>query len=362
MQTDPYVWKGPLDSLLAYGLSGLFKGWGLAPEDAIAVWSVLAGVIFVAAAGSIARTLGRDRREAWVYLTALLASGSSLLWFGHVENYSLVTAASVASTALALAYLRGRVPLWSVGVTAGAAAAFHPQAAFGFAGLLALVDWSGLRQGKPGRWLRQGLELGISGAVVPALTVIALLGLGVPLPGGGGNGTGAPGGEMQIFWMPWEALAPQRLWDALVNLWLAAPLLPWLAVGIGLALFSPRPTLLGTRPTLLGARPTLLGARLRRDRTFAYFTLAGLGMLAYHFSFQNELARPRDWDLFAIVGPYVTLWGLWGWSSMHNAQSPMHVGKPIPNPQSLSPNPQSPISTPGSGSPLPSSSPWPGSA
>lgn len=310
LQTDPYVWKEPLDSLLAYTLSGFFKNWGLPPENAIALWSVLAGVLFLGAAGKIAALLGPDRREEWRYFLALLASGSTLLWFGHVENYSLVTAVSVASTALALAHLRGRVPLWSVGLVAGAAAALHPQAAFAFAGLLVLMDWSALRQRNWRPWLRQGIELGISGAIVPILTVVIMLALGVPLPGGGGGGQGVPGGETQFFWMPWEALAPARLWDALVNLWLVAPLLPLLIGGIVMALRSPR---------------------LRRDPIFAYLTLAGLGMLAFHFSFQNELARPRDWDLFAIVGPYITLWGMWG---MHNAQWTMPNGGMAPNPQS----------------------------
>ncbi len=317
LQTDPYVWKEPLDSLLAYMLSGFFKNWGLPPENAIALWSVLAGVLFLVAAGKIAGLLGRDRGEEWRYFLALIASGSALLWFGHIENYSLVTAVSVASTALALAHLRGQVPLWSVGLVAGAAAALHPQAAFAFGGLLVLMDWSALGRGKWQIWLRQGVELGISGAIVPVLTVVIMFALGVPLPGSGGGGgaAGIPGGETQLFWMPWEALAPARLWDALVNLWLVAPLLPLLIVGIVMALRAPR---------------------LRRDPIFAYLTLAGLGMLAYHFSFQNELARPRDWDLFAIVGPYITLWGVWG---MHNAQWPMHNGaatpqSPIPNPQS----------------------------
>ncbi len=314
LQTDPYVWKEPLDSLLAYTLSGFFKNWGMPPENAIALWSVLAGVLFWGRRGKIAGLLGRDRREEWHYFLALLATGSTLLWFGHIENYSLVTAASVGSTALALAHLRGRVPLWSVGLVAGAAAALHPQAAFAFGGLLVLMDWSALRRGEWQPWLRQGIELGLSGAIVPVLTVVIMLALGVPLPGGGGGAAGVPGGETQLFWMPWEALAPARLWDALVNLWLVAPLLPLLIVGIITALRTPR---------------------LRQDRTFAYLALASLGMLAFHFTFQNELPAPETGDLFAIVGPTITLWGLYG---MANGEWRMANG--LPNPQSPIPNPQ----------------------
>ena len=65
--------------------------------------------------------------------------GSSQLWFGHVENYSLVTAFSMVATALALGYLAGKRPLWGVGLAAGAALSAHPQAIFTFPALLLLL-------------------------------------------------------------------------------------------------------------------------------------------------------------------------------------------------------------------------------
>ena len=51
-----------------------------------------------------------------------------------------------------------------------------------------------------------------------------------------------------------------------------------------------------------------------------YLTGLAAGLLIYHFTFQNDLPRPRDWDLFAIVGPGVTLWGLYRWE-MHAQKS-----------------------------------------
>ena len=52
------------------------------------------------------------------------------------------------------------------------------------------------------------------------------------------------------------------------------------------------------------------------------------GLLVYNFSFQNELPRPRDWDLFAIVGPGVTLWGLYAWLQRNDAGGPDQPGVP----------------------------------
>ncbi len=284
--------------MLAYTLSGFFKNWGMPPENAIALWSVLAGVLFLGAAGKIAGLLGRDRREEWHY------PGPA----GHRQHPALVWAhrkLQPAGVALALAHCADGFPSGPWGWWPGPLA-LHPQAAFAFGGcwfdgLVALrrklAALAAPRHGTGPQWgHRARLDRGDHA------------GSGRPLPGGGGGAAGVPGGETQLFWMPWEALAPARLWDALVNLWLVAPLLP------------------PDRRHHHGPAPP----RLRQDRTFAS-PLASLGMLAFHFTFQNELPRPRDWDLFAIVGPTITLWGLYG---MANGEWRMANGPilPIPTP------------------------------
>jgi hypothetical protein len=99
-------------------------------------------------------------------------------------------------------------------------------------------------------------------------------------------------GDPQLFFTGSQVLAPAHLWDALNNLWLVAPLSPlWLGVGLR-ALWQPVIT---------------------RDRTFRFLTGVAAGLLFYHFTFQNDLPRHQDWDLFAIVGPGLTLWGLYTW-------------------------------------------------
>jgi len=40
---------------------------------------------------------------------------------------------------------------------------------------------------------------------------------------------------------------------------------------------------------------------------------AAAGVMVYFFTFQNDLPRPRDWDLFAVAGPPLTLWGVLTW-------------------------------------------------
>jgi len=287
LRDNPYIWKEPLDSLLEYGMTAAVRPFGLGPDRAIAFMSVLAGGVFVAATWAAARWLTTHLLRRVVIAVALLASGASLLWFGHVENYSWATALAFATVVLAVGALQNRAPLWIVGVTGGAAVSFHPQAAFVLPALLVLL--------RRDRWPRQVTALTLSGLVAPVATVLMLRSLGAPLPTMNGGFAGDP----QLFWTPLQALAPAQLADGLQNLWLIAPLWPfWIAGGaVGMV-------------RLWGAGR---GARGEDGRTFLLLSVAAVGMLCYFFAFQNDLPRPRDWDLFAIVGPPLTLWGVYAW-------------------------------------------------
>ncbi len=293
LTSDPYIWKEPLDSLVAYTVTGWLRSIGSSPAVAEALMSVAAGVLYVAAVLYVAGQLSKVRsdldqpnkpyHQSNFYIVGLLALGSSQLWFGHVENYSLVTATSFATVALAVGYLTERVPLCLVGLLAGCSVSFHPQAAFALLALFLLL--------KPRQWIRQIFILGVSGLIVPLLTVASMRLLGVPWP----DLANGYAGDHQLFFTFAQILAPAHWWDAWNNLWLVAPLAPlWIGVGIW-ALFHPA---------------------LWRDQIFRYLTGVATGWLVYHLSFQNDLPRHQDWDLFAIVGPGVTLWGLYTWSRL----------------------------------------------
>lgn len=299
LRTDPYIWKEPLDSLSAYTFTAFVQRWQWSPTTAIALLSVLAGIVYVAAVIAIVRFLATTRRQQFSYGIALLALGSSQLWFGHLENYSLVTAAAFGMMALAVGYTKGQVGLGWVGLAAGLALSFHPQALFAMPALLLLLERR--------RWQRHLLVLGSSALVAPTMTVILLWLAGAPLPLFNQGYAGDP----QLFWTLRQAVAPQQLLDALNNLWLVAPLFPlWLVVGImGLS------------------RQTV-----RRDRLFRYLGGVTVGLLVYHFAFQNDLPRWRDWDLFAIVGPGLTLWGIYSWWALAATARAPHMAAIVGQP------------------------------
>jgi hypothetical protein len=293
LQSDPYVWKEPLDSVLAYRMTALLRSFGQPPEVAIALLSVIAGVIYSAAVLWVAAVLGKTASERLWYIVGLFAIGSSQLWFGHIENYSWVTAVATLAVALAVGYLQGRNPLWPVGLTAGLAVSLHPQAAFILPALWVLL--------KRGEWPRQVTVLASTGLVGPLLTGLGLALAGVPWP----DFTNGYAGDPQLFLTPRQVLAPQQLADAFNNLWLLAPLLPvWLGLGLGLVVQRPH----------------------RQDKTMRYLALLAAGLLLYHFWFQNDLPRPQDWDLFAIGGPGLTLWGLVAWRRQVAAQKALPPG------------------------------------
>ena len=280
LRTDPYIWKEPLDSFSVYTLVAFVQRWQGSPATAIALLSVLAGVVYVAAVIGLIRLVAGTRLQQLSYAVGLLALGSSQLWFGHIENYSLVTATTFLTIVLAIGYLRERVSLVWVGLAGGLAVSFHPQAFFAMPALLFLCK-------KP-YWLRQLLVVGSSALVVPLFTIALLLLAGAPLPHVGNGYAGDP----QLFWRLDQALTPSRLLDALNNLWLIAPLAPFWLVGGGWGFTK---------------------VKLRQDPIFRYLSVVIMGLLFYHFSFQNDLPRWRDWDLFAITGPALTLWGIYSW-------------------------------------------------
>lgn len=284
LQRDMYVWKEPLDALLAHATTGLMAPLGWDAGQSVALLSVLAGMVYTWAVIRLARSLAQDRAESVILGAGLLFLGASQLWAGHVENYSLVTAAAYLSVALAVDHLRGRVGLFWVGLTGGLAVSFHPQAAFVLPGLLLLLERE--------RWPRQIFTLGVSGLIVPLITVAALVSMAVPLPFGH-NGYA---GDDQLFWTVSQALHPRQLWDDLMNLWLLVPGLP----------------ILGTWGLIAALGHLRKGPGGQERRTLAYLLAVSGGLLFFHIAFQNDLPRWLDWDLYAIVGPGVALVGWYG--------------------------------------------------
>lgn len=105
-------------------------------EITYSLLSALAGVASLAAIVVIAKQIyPKDRGSRWTLIAAAWTSGMALIWFGHVEAYSLVGAGLLWSIAM---LVRGRT-VWAWGFWA-LACAFH-LLAVAFLPVLVLTQW-----------------------------------------------------------------------------------------------------------------------------------------------------------------------------------------------------------------------------
>ena len=105
-------WKEPLDRLftaLTYIISNKYLGFS--PGSAIALMSCLAGVVFWISALLIAKLIGHTREDKFYAFVMVISIGAVQLFFGNIENYSLLGAFSLLYLLLAHLYLDRKISL-----------------------------------------------------------------------------------------------------------------------------------------------------------------------------------------------------------------------------------------------------------
>lgn len=114
----------------------LHAAFGWRVEDAYALLSALSGVGFVAIAAALFKGTGRARRL--VALGLIGASGIVQLFFGYVENYTLVATGILLYVLLAWRYLEGRCRLAWPALVLGSSVCLHVLSGWLFPSLLYL--------------------------------------------------------------------------------------------------------------------------------------------------------------------------------------------------------------------------------
>jgi len=146
-----YTWQAPLDLFLhakAWALGHRLFGW---PDPTPVYWfiSALAGGVFVWVLLGLAGWLGRDRAERAVIGGLVLSLGTMQLFFGYIENYSLMTVGVLIYIFLALRAQRGEVALIWPATALALTHAFHPSTIILSPSLLYLAWMTFSRQFKP---------------------------------------------------------------------------------------------------------------------------------------------------------------------------------------------------------------------
>jgi hypothetical protein len=280
-----------LELLLHSAVYRLFLAAGFpgAAETAFALTSVLAGGFFVTVLLLLVRQLGGTALQRLALLALALSGGYVQLFFGHVENYTMVAFLMLLYLYLGVRFLRepGR-GLFPPAALLSVAVSFHLLAGWLYPSLLWLW-WTGRgRRDQSGKRSDGGLTALFAGVVLPLAAAFGLC----RLAGFGSERFGEThlaamkfvfllGPEYEHF--QYGFLSPAHLLDALNQLWLAA--LP--------AIFA----------LLYAVLHRGGGEQQRRPGGEAGFALtAAIALQCFALCWNPDLGALKDWDLFAAAG------------------------------------------------------------
>jgi hypothetical protein len=299
--------KEPLDRALTYVVYRLVSVvFAADARQAIALVSLAAGVAYLFAVRRVARFM-ELRGSSWrVAAALLLTAGYVQLFFGHVENYSLLAAGALWTLVLALEAVTDRTRrLWPLGLAYGLTVCTHLSAVWLLpAGVVVLVHrW------RDNRSPRELVQLVLAG-LVPALLTLGLLlarygglaGFKLSYFGGGDGRLFVPLGEPETVFEAFSMLSGAHF-KAFLNQHLL----------VAAAALAGLPFLVGAG---LGRASQVLGA-------------ATVGALAYAFLFNPDMwvVNPQfgmlnEWDLFSLSGVPLTLWVALAVPSAPDARGP----------------------------------------
>ncbi len=124
-----YVWQAPLDVYVhakAWALGNLWFGW---PDPRPVYWilSTAAGVAFIWVLFGLACWMGRSAAERGLVFGLVATLGTMQLFFGYIENYSLMTLGVLIYIWLALRAARREIGLVWPAAALAVTNAFHPS-------------------------------------------------------------------------------------------------------------------------------------------------------------------------------------------------------------------------------------------
>jgi hypothetical protein len=271
-----------IHSLAYRGLHAIL-GWDVAASYALL--SSVAGLAFVAVMVRLWHDAHRDDGVATVLATLLsLATPSVQLFFGYVENYTLVALASLVYALLALRSLeRDLSPVWP-SLALGVAISLHVLAGWLGPSLLYVYVRHARRRPTAGR-IALLAAMGAVALAPIAATIAAMTAIGVPIRALGETHLAA----LKFIFLV-DPAAPHFVYPA----WSAAH---WRDIANQVLLTSLAPLL------VLGAvAPSLPRARHRADPRLTFLAIAAAFLHAFAITWNAENGAPNDWDLFALAG------------------------------------------------------------
>ncbi len=281
-----YVWQAPLDVYLharLWQLANRLWGW---PDPLPVYWivSALCGAVFVWVVLRLAAVLGQDPTERVLIAGLILSLGTMQLFFGYIENYSIMAVGVMVFLWLGLRALRDGLPLVWPATALALTHAFHPSTIILAPGLLYLA-YLLYRQGRasPHRLvLSMAVPYVIVLAGVFALMTAGQHGLdalmGVDAPGGGDRRWLVPLFAVTTRWEHYTMFSLAHALDIANQQLLSAPVV-W--------------------PALIFAAVFGWRALPRADVTFRWLLVLALLYLSLTLVWNPDYGGQRDWDLFS---------------------------------------------------------------
>ncbi|MDQ5826309.1 MAG: hypothetical protein M3441_19115 [Chloroflexota bacterium] len=279
----------------------LLRGWFPKPSQVYALVASLSGVVYVAGAWLLGRTIGRTRSEAWLVVLGLLFTGNVLLYFGYVESYNLVQVASLFVIWACWQYARGRLPFGTVALFATLAPLLHGSALWWGPMVVAALLLRAGQEPAGKRWraarsdLLQGIGVGLSMVLLMGSIMLIdgydyeRLQTGLSEMGGLDGRTMLPLFEAQSPYERYTFLSLPHLGAIAQEQLLTAPmsLLTILAV-VALAWRG-------------------LKRQLRSVAPFAVLVVGAASIFFYSISWNPDLGPHEDWDLLSLPAIPLTL-------------------------------------------------------
>ena len=248
-------------------------------EHAYALLSVLAGGLAWLAVVRFWRRVEPRPAARGVALLLFASTASNQLFFGYVENYTLVAAASLFYVLVAERTLAGALPPTVAAFVLGAAASLHILA--GWLGLSLLWLW----------WTTRPRRASVLAAMIAAgatpllITVAALTALGVPLA----SLTETHLAALKFIFL----IAP----DSPIYVYPAFSLEHWKDIANQWLLVSLPSTLAALAALRIAGRSFAW-----RDPLVGFLAMGSLGLHLFAATWNAEIGAYQDWDLFASMG------------------------------------------------------------
>jgi hypothetical protein len=308
-----YNWQSPLTIYLHARLWLLLNPQpGIRVETLYALTSVLAGVGFVYLTLCLTDILGRDRLEKTIIFGLVATTGSMQLFFGYIENYTLMSLGVMLTLYLGVRCLHRELsPAWP-SLALAVTNAFHPSTivlwpAVLYLGWRATHVGSGVSARSPLTWVR---------VTAPPVLVFAAL---AAFMAAAGHGPAAlltddrPGGADGIPFVPLFEVTTEWQYYTLFS---ATHLLEWANEHF---LISPFGLLL-----LICALLAVIAQRVSgkaRGQVAAgsdggitiLLTIASAAYLLLTFVWNPDYGMRKDWDLFAPSAFVYTTLAAHGW-------------------------------------------------